>query len=105
MSDNNNQWRVELLTSAHQAHCLASCLHDAPDDQASRMELDSIAQAIRVEAHKRVLPEIEYLACVVAGIVQGGSISLNLSMELEAAIDRLRVLAESIAENVMARRG
>jgi hypothetical protein len=66
----------------------------SPDDPQARAELVRLARIMRGEGAARALDEFEHLAARVEALAQGGPIGSRAAAELDAAVERLVVLAD-----------
>jgi hypothetical protein len=90
----HDTWPTAVRSAAEQAHDLVAYLLNGADDPGACAELARLADVIRAEAATQTLDELERVAESVAMIAQVGVIDSHTAAELDAAVERMLVLAD-----------
>jgi hypothetical protein len=91
-------WQVVVRSAGQRAKELAAYLFNTPDDPQVRAELVRVARIMRGEGAARALDELERLAARVEALLENGSIGSRAHAELDAAVERLVVLADRMSQ-------
>lgn len=90
-------WLAAVRSAAQQAHQLVAYLLNGANDPGAVAELARLADVIRAEAARQTLDELERVAESVVTIAQVDLFDSHTAAELDAAMERLWVLAERAA--------